>query len=85
MPLRAHMHTHEIFHHYEPYDLDKCPPHEFLGMYSWPNKHIALLLYQVWTTVTTLEEENLGNNDPIFWKTPHKHLYSWSDLHTKDA
>ena len=41
MPLRAHMHTHEIFHHYEPYDLDKCPPHEFLGMYSWPNKHIA--------------------------------------------
>ena len=68
MPLRAQMHTHKIFHHHEPYGLDKCSPHEFLDVYSWPNKHIALLLYQVSTTLTQLEEENVGNNDPIFWK-----------------
>ena len=34
MPLRVHLHTHEIFHPHEPYGSDKCPLHEFLDVYS---------------------------------------------------
>ena len=41
------------------------------------------LLYHVSRTLIPLEEENVGNNYPIFWKTPHKHLYLLSDLHAK--
>ena len=41
------------------------------------------ILYHVSRTLTPLEEENVGNKYPIFWKTPHKHLYLLSDLHAK--
>ena len=41
MPLRAHMHMHEIVHNHEPYVPNKCPPPEFLDVYSLPNKHIG--------------------------------------------
>ena len=83
MPLRAHMHTHEIFHNHEPYVPNKCPPLNF-WMYILDLTSISLkLLYQVSRTLTPLNEENVGNKYPIFWKTPHKHLYLLSDLHAK--
>ena len=41
------------------------------------------LLYHVSRTVIPLEDENVGNKYPKFWKTPHKHLYLLRNLHAK--